>query len=220
MSNKLITLSLFELKRFFFNNYKWFSNAMFLVISMCIFPFTVSPNYTNLSMLFLPVVITSLLLGVILITNNIFDEDIVDGVFDQLLTFKVSIRQIYLSKIIASSAEFLIITLIALPVSAALYNISFSLIMKIWFVVALSTPILASISIFGALLTINLNKNAAISILLVSPLLISVLILIGLSASQILKFSNLSDSFYYIEINIGLSMLFIPLLSWLVKFLQ
>ncbi len=220
MSNNLITLLLFELKKIFCNHYKWFSNAMFLMVNMTIFPFTITPNLANLSALFLPVIITSVLLGVILTTNNIFDEDVADGTFDQLLTFNISLKQIFLSKIIASSIEFCLITFISLSISSVFYNIAFTLIIKIWFIISTSIPILTSISIFGALLTINLSKNAALSVLLICPLLISVLILIGLSASKVLESKNLHDSVDYIEINIGVSMLFIPILSWLVKFLR
>ena len=45
---------------------------------MAIFPFTISPNLDVLNQLFLSAIMTSMLLGIVLTTNHIFDEDASD----------------------------------------------------------------------------------------------------------------------------------------------
>lgn len=215
----LSKLTLFELKKNILINRDWINNSIFLLINMVIFPFTVNPDLVEISQLFISVIMTSLLLGIVLITNHIFDEDITDGSFDQYLVFGAPMHKIYLSKVIAGSIEFALIITIILPFVTLFYAIEFVLIIKIWLLLLLSVPLLSSISIFGALLTMNFKRNTAISILLVFPLLVSVLIILSLSASAILFNSNFDLAMSYIEMNIGLTMLLIPALCWLSKYL-
>lgn len=215
----LSKLTLFELKKNILINRDWINNSIFLLINMVIFPFTVNPDLVEISQLFISVIMTSLLLGIVLITNHIFDEDIKDGSFDQYLVFGAPMHKIYLSKVIAGSIEFALIITIILPFVTLFYAIEFVLIIKIWLLLLLSVPLLSSISIFGALLTMNFKRNTAISILLVFPLLISVLIILSLSAIALLFNSNFDLAMSYIEMNIGLTMLLIPALCWLSKYL-
>jgi len=98
--------------------------------------------------------------------------------------------------------------------------IEFSLIFKIWIAIIFAIPLLMSVSVFGAMLTINLKKNAAIAILLTFPLLISVLIMISLAVNQILITGILMTASAYIEINLGITILSIPILCMLTKYLR
>ena len=78
MLNKLLKLSAFELKKTLLHSNDWLANCIFLLVNIAIFPFTISPDPTILSQLFLSVIMTSMLLGIVLITSHIFDEDIND----------------------------------------------------------------------------------------------------------------------------------------------
>ncbi len=220
MSNKLIELSLFELKKNIFHSIDWLSNAMFLLVNIAIFPFTINPNSESLNQLFLSVIMTSMLLGIVLITHHIFDEDASDGSLDQYLVFGIPMHIVYLSKVIAVSIEFALILTLIFPLTAIFYSISFLLITKIWLITLLSIPLLVSISIFGSMLTINLRKNSSVAILLIFPLLVSSLISLSLGAERILTTGHFGPSLPYLEMNLGITMLLIPALCWLSKYLR
>ena len=215
MSNNLLKLTLFEIKKNLFHNNAWLSNGVFLLINVAIFPFTVSPDLEILNQFFLSVIMTSILLGIVLMTSHVFDEDINDGSLSQYLVFGIPMHIIYLSKVMALSLEFILIITFVIPFMALFYSVPFNILANIWLVIILSIPLLTSVSIFGAILTINIRKNAAISIVLVFPLLISALIILSLAAGKILSTGVLNSSFSYIEMNLGLTLLLIPILSWL-----
>ena len=163
---------------------------------------------------------TTILLGVVLISNNIFDEDIIDGTFDQYQAFGLPMFVIYLSKVITTILEFIVIISIAFICASLFYIINFSLMFKIWSIILLSVPLLVSVSIFGALLTINLNNNTAVAILLVFPLLISALIILSLALNTVLLTESFFAASAYIEINFGITILSIPILCILVSYLK
>ena len=220
MSNKLIKLSLFELKKNLFHEINWLSSAVFLLINIAIFPFTVNPSSEILNQLFLSVIMTSMLLGIVLLTQHVFDEDLKDGSIDQYLVFGTSMQTIYLSKVIAATIEFTIILALILPFTALFYSVSFDVVIKILLMMILSIPLISAISIFGSLLTMKLNKNSVLSIILIFPLLISALIICGLAAERIISTGVISSGMAYIEINIGLTIITIPILCWLSKYLN
>ena len=213
-------LAIFELKKNLFHSRDWLNNAIFLLVNMAIFPFTISPNLDVLNQLFLSAIMTSMLLGIVLTTNHIFDEDASDGSLDQYLVSGVTMPIIYLSRVIAVSIEFALVLSIVFPALVLLYAIDFSLLIKIWILLLLSIPILTSIGIFGSLLTINLRKSSAVSILLIFPLLISALIILSLASGRILATAEFSSSLAYMEMNLGFTMLLVPVLCWLTKYLR
>jgi heme exporter protein B len=217
---KIIKLSLFELKKNLYYSKDWISNLAFLMINMAIIPFTISPDPQVLNQFFLSAIMTSILLGIVLITSHIFDEDASDGSLNQYIVFGLPIYAIYLSKTIAVTCEFILIITVVLPLATLFYMVPFSLLVQIWIAILLAIPLLSSISIFGALLTINLRKNAAISILLIFPLLISILISLSLAINQILLTSSLGPALPYIEMNLGLTLLFTPILCVLSRYLR
>ena len=220
MANQLIELSLFELKKNLFHSKAWLSNAMFLLVNMSIFPFTMNLDSSDiLSQFFLSVIMTSMLLGIVLITSHIFDEDANDGSLDQYAIFGVKFYIVFLSKVIITSVEFVLIISVSLPLAALFYSVPFDIIWKIWLAIILSTPLLASISVFGAILTINFHKNSTVAILLTFPLLISALIILSLAAGRIIETSNFIEALPYLEMNLGLACLLIPPLCWLAKHL-
>lgn len=218
MTAKLIKLFSFELKRKLLNKTNWVSNCLFLLINVAIFPFTINPTKEILHQLFLSVIMTSIILVTVLINNNSFDEDAQDGSFDQYRIFGVSESTIYLSKVIVASIEFALIISITLPFFSIFYQIEPKVIFKIWASILLSAPLILSISIFGSFLTKNLSKNTSISILLSFPLLISSLINLSLSSEKI--FNGYDNHFTYTGINLGLSLVIMPMLYWLSKFLK
>ncbi len=193
---------------------------MFLLINMAIIPFTITPSIDVLHQFFLSSVMTSMLLGIVLISNNIFDEDAMDGSLDQYQVFGVPIYIIYLSKVVSLSFEFILIISAAFACAAIFYTIEPALMIKIWLVSVLAVPLLMSISIFGAMLTINLKKTAAIAIFLVFPLLISALIMLSLAINKILITGDIIAARAYVEISFGVTILLVPVLSILVKYLR
>jgi heme exporter protein B len=180
----------------------------------------VNPSSEILNQLFLSVIMTSMLLGIVLLTQHVFDEDLKDGSIDQYLVFGTSMQKIYLSKVIAATIEFTIILALILPFTALFYSVSFDVVIKILLMMILSIPLISAISIFGSLLTMKLNKNSVLSIILVFPLLISALIICGLAAERIISTGAISSGLPYIEINIGLTIITIAILCWLSKYLN
>lgn len=214
MSSKLVSVVLFELKRNIFYNKAWLSNSMFLIINISIFPFL---GYLN--EFFLGALISSIILAVVLTTSNVFDEDMNDGSIEQYIVSGLSCYQIYLSKVIISCIEFILVITLALPLVGIFYSIDFDNLYRIWSSIAMFVPTLVAISVFGAMLTVNLRKNGAVAILLAFPLLISVLILLSLATSVIIETSDFTEALTYIELNIGMLFILLPLMAWLSKYL-
>lgn len=221
MTNQLYILSLFELKKNLVYSKTWITNALFILVNISIFPFAMNSNSSEiLDQFFLPVIMTSLLLGIVLITCHVFDDDASDETLSQFQIFGVRFYVIYLSKVIAASIEFILILGLILPLAGIFYSIPLVIIAKISLVIILSIPLLTSISIFGAMLTLNLQKNSTIAILLTFPLLISVLIILGIAANRIIETSNFIEGLSYLEINLGVTLLLLPPLCWLSKYLN
>ena len=220
MNSKLVKLSLFELKKNLFHSRNWVYNLFFLLINMSIVPFTINPNSESLNLIFLSVIMTSMLLGIVLVSNHIFDEDLADGSFDQYQMFGLPMFAIYLSKVIAVSCEFALIITIIFPCMALLYAIPLLVMFKILLIMICCVPLLTSVSVFGALLTANIKKNTAISILLIFPLLISILIILSLAAGKILTTGDFISALPFVEINIGITIILLPVLCVLVKYLR
>ena len=215
MNNHLITLTLFELKK-----NKFLSNLFFLLINMVIIPFTIEPSVESLPNFFLSSIMSSILLASVLITHNIFDEDFADGSLNQYQVFGIPMHIIYLSKIIAVTLEFTIIICISFPIASLFYEIPIQPVLKLLLATITAIPLLMSISVFGALLTSNIEKNSVISILLIFPLMLSCLILLSLAGSQILNSNEFVSALPFIEINLGLTMLLLPALCLMTRFLK
>lgn len=211
----LVTLTLFELKKKFFNRHDCLMHLSFILINMVVVPFTINPELTLLRQLFLPIMITTAVLGMILVTSNSFDEDGQDGTLDQLITFGVARYMIYLSKVISSTLEFMAIITIALPFALAIYGLDYNNIIEIWFSLMVTLPILTAVSVFSSLLTLNTRKNNSLSIILVMPLVISILILLSFSLNIAVNYNHFSDAIPYIQIIIGISLISIVLLTLL-----
>lgn len=220
MKSKLGTLVLFELKKNLFYSRNWLYNLFFLLINISIVPFTINPNVESLNLIFLSVIMTSMLLAVVLLTNHIFDEDLADGSLDQYQMFGLPMFAIYLSKVITVSCEFSLIIIIIFPCMALLYAIPFITMFKILLTTLCYVPLLTSISSFGSLLTANIKKNSAIAILLIFPLLISVLIILSLAVGKIIATGYFSTALPFIEMNLGITIILLPILCVLVKYLK
>lgn len=214
MSNKLRSVVLLELKRNLIYSKTWLSNVIFLITNISIFPFV---SYVN--DFFLGALISSIILAAVLITSNIFDEDMNDGSIEQYIVSGLSFYQIYLSKVIISCVEFILVIGLALPLAGVFYSIDFSYLYRILGAIVMFVPTLVAISVFGAMLTINLRKNSVVAILLAFPLLISVLILLSLATNAIIETADFSEALVYIELNIGILFLLFPLMAWLSKYL-
>lgn len=219
MISKLLALSIFEIKRKLINEKAWLSSSLLILISISIFPLTLNPIEETLKSLFISVITTSMLLGIVLITLDIFSEDLKDGMIDQYIIFGARMPIIFLSKVIASSIEFILTISIIFPVAAILYSIPLSSIFKIWIIHICSIPLLSSITIFGSLLTMNLNKNTSISILVTFPLLISTLILLSLSSREILA-GDISSGLLFLETFIGINFITLPIFCLLSSLLH
>lgn len=221
MIDKLLTLTLCELNKTLIHSKTWVDNSVFLLLNMLIFLFTkkFGPDVMSQSF-FLSISISSILLGVVLISGHIFDDDINDGSLNQYITFGVAPYIIYLSKVIAAFIELGVITALSLPIAGLFFSIDFILIWYIWVVVVLSAPILVSVSVFGSMLIAHLHKNSIINIVLIFPLLISALIIINFALVSINEQNSFLSALPYLEINIGLSLVIVPLLCWLSKYLR
>ncbi|MEK6733791.1 MAG: heme exporter protein CcmB [Pseudomonadota bacterium] len=219
MSSKLLSLSLYEIKRSLCYNMNWISAAIFLIINISLFPFTIDPRPELLHQLFLSVVITSILLGIVIMTNHIFEEDVSDGSLNQYIVFGIPMYQIFLAKLLAAVIEFSLVLSMVIPTASIFYYFTLSKSLKILLVIILSTPLFASISIFGSMIAVNLRKNIAFSLLLIFPLLISSLIIISLAAEKIILTDNFEEGFLYIQINIGMSLIIIPVICLISKYI-
>ncbi len=220
MKTKFLTLLKFEIKNNLQSKSKIIFNASFLLINLVLFPFILDPNLVTLKSLFLPVLLINLSLAGVIITQNVFYEDAHDGTLDLLSSYGIKIEQVFLAKLISYSLEFFILVSVVLPFAGVFYDIAIDNIFKLWLCVVPSIPAMIGISVFTSLLTLNLKNAYTLAIILTFPLLVTILIFLSLACSFIFNFGLNDNSFSFVQINFGLSFLFIPLQYLLAKLLR
>ena len=220
MKAKFLTLLKFEIKNNLQSKSKIIFNAAFLLINLVLFPFILDPNLITLKSLFLPVLLVNLSLAGVIITQNIFYEDAHDGTVDLLSSHGIKIEQVFLAKLISYSLEFFILVSAIFPFAGVFYDIAIDDIFNLWLCIVPSIPVMIGISVFTSLLTLNLKNAYSLAIILTFPLLITILIFLSLACSFVLNSGLNDNSFSFIQINFGLSFLFIPLQYLLAKLLR
>lgn len=218
--NKLLVMTKFEIKNNLFRSNNWIMALAFMFINMLIIPFTISTDVSEMRGLYLPTIMSSLLLGLVLLTNQYFDEDVTDGTIAQLQASGVSLEIIFLAKSFAICLVLNLILLTLFTISSLIYGISFLTVLSLWVVSLFFTPILTSLSVFGSMLTFSLKKNNLLSIILVFPLFISVLIIYSMGVEQIVSGQNFSGAFSFIGMSFGITVILVPMMCFLVKHLR
>lgn len=218
MSIKFLALLKFEIRNNLRSKSKIIFNSAFFLINLALFPFILDPNSASLRSLFLPVLLINLSLASVIITQNVFYDDDHDGTLDMLSSYGIKIEQVFLAKLISYSLEFFILLVTILPFAGIFYNLTIADILSLLACILSAVPIMIGVSIFTSLLTLNLKNAYILAIILTLPLLIAVLIFLSLACSSIFDGQLYQNNF--IQINFGLSLLFIPIEYLLVKFLK
>lgn len=218
--SKLILLIKFELKKNLFHSNNWLMSLLFMLINVFIISFSSAKSLNEANYLFIPSIISSFLFGIVLLGNQIFEEDVVDGSFHQLIASGISSRMILISKSIALNLILNLLLIMLLCVASILFKVEILTAIKLWMVSIFFTPILSSLTVFSNMLTSCLQKNNLVSIILVFPFFISVLIIFSMAMNDVINIENLKGVFSYVMMSIGITAILIPIKCFLVKYLR
>ena len=148
----------------------------FLLVAAALFPLGVGPEPATLRQIAPGVVWVCALLSTMLSLTSLYAADWADGSLEQMVLSSYSLVALALTKSIAHW----LITGLPLILTTPLLGIWFGLpVASVWLLaltVLLGTPVLSLLGGFGAALTLGLQNNVVLLLLLVLPLCIPVLI--------------------------------------------
>ncbi len=148
----------------------------FLVILITLFPIAVGTDKVLLQKIAPGVIWVAVLLSVLLSSEKLYKNDYEDG----------SLEQLYLSgnhHLLAVAAKFfvqwvvqILPILLALPLLALLYELSFDLTVQIALTLLIGSPSLLLLAMLGSALTLSVTRGGLLLILVVLPFYIPTLI--------------------------------------------
>mgnify|MGYP002019098226 CR=1 FL=1 len=162
------------------------SKDIFLVIGIYIsiilvFPFSLGPKSETLLSISPAIIWISALVTSINVFDKIFENDIKDGWFDQLLISKIPLEIIVIMKALAHWISVGVPLIIISPIICLLFNMSLNAIYITLISLTLGTLSLTLIGIMGAALILGSRRTSALITFLVLPLTFPILIF-GVSA--------------------------------------
>lgn len=206
MKNKLITIIKFDVLTLFASKFKLiFPLSYFLII---FFTVIISSNQKQDIILFSMTI--ALIFASFLGNKYIFEDDYNNGTINHCIFTGIKPYQIILAKIIS---HFICINL---PIILLITTISYiddnnSLSLFYLFINSLFFAFfISSLSIFTSCLTINAENNFLITPIITIPLSISNLLLF-FSAINSANIANVNNNIFFIEILIGMNLLFTPI---------
>jgi len=155
---------------------EWVALVMFFIIVNFLLPFAIGPDPELLQRLAPGLIWLAALLMSLLALETLFIADARDGTLDLMLLSPLPLPLIVLSKLIAQAL--IIVAGLALMVgpAALLLGMNLALLPVLLLSLALGVPVLVLLGGVAASITVALNRNPALLILLLIPFYIPVLI--------------------------------------------
>jgi heme exporter protein B len=148
----------------------------FLFIAVTLLPFGVGPELALLKRLAPGLLWVILILTMLLSLDRLFQSDLEDGSFDQLLLLEHSFELVILTKIFAHYVAILVPVAIFLPIAGLMLNIDASTLPGLALSVLLAGPALSALGAIGAALSASVQRSGLLTALIVMPLYVPILI--------------------------------------------
>jgi heme exporter protein B len=148
----------------------------FLMIAVTLVPFGIGPELDLLRRLAPGLMWIILVLAVLLSLDRLFQSDVEDGHFDQLLLATISLEGLAMAKILAHFCAIILPLALALPIAGALLNIAPSALPILVLAVLAAGPALCALGAVGAALAVSVQRAGLLTALVVMPLFVPVLI--------------------------------------------
>lgn len=153
--------------------------CLFILISL-LFPFSLPASSINdahiLGVLGGGIIWVAVLLATMLSLENIFKDDLRDGLIEQWLIGHRSLSIAMLAKVCAHWCTTSIALIICAPIIAGIYGVAIEQFGVLLLTLVLGTPILILIGAIGAALTVTLERSGLLITIVTLPLTIPVLI--------------------------------------------
>mgnify|MGYP000034511497 CR=1 FL=1 len=148
----------------------------FLFIAVTLLPFGVGPELALLKRIAPGLLWVILILTMLLSLDRLFQSDLEDGSFDQLLLLNHAFEVIILTKILAHYFAIIIPVAIFLPIAGLMLNIDASALPGLALSILLAGPALSALGAIGAALSASVQRSGLLTALIVMPLYVPILI--------------------------------------------
>lgn len=148
----------------------------FFFLAITLVPFGIGPDLQLLQKLSTGLVWVSLILAMLLSLENMFQADMEDGSFDQLMLGGVPLELICLVKALAHWLAIGVPLVAFAPLAGLLLNISPDDLLALGVTLLAGSPALSLLGMVGSALAVSVRRGGLLGALLVMPLYVPVLI--------------------------------------------
>ena len=170
----------------------------FFAMVATLFPLAVGPSAEQLQLSGPGVLWVAALLATLLSLNSLFLSDYEDGSLEQMLVSSVPLPALALGKSVAHWLANGLPLVIAAPLIAITYQMSFSAIAVLMATLLLGTISLSLLGSIGAALTVGLHRGTALLSLLVLPLAMPILIFGARTVSLVAAGDGIAGGLYFL----------------------
>ncbi|MGI9440558.1 MAG: heme exporter protein CcmB [Parvibaculales bacterium] len=156
----------------------------FLLIAVILLPFGLGAQLAQLNLLASGLLWVALLMAVLLSLDTLFQADIEDGHFDQLIGLDLPLETVVLAKLSGYFIAIMVPLLASVPLAALLLNLSVQNLWPLMVAMLVGTPALLGLGGIGAALAVSVPRGGLLMVLLVMPLYVPIMIFGAGAANQ------------------------------------
>ena len=150
--------------------------AFFLIIS-ALLPISIGPNLDLLELISPGLLWIAFLLSILLNISHVYESDYRDGSLDLLILESDLPELMLISKIISFWLLIILPVIIFLPLGGIMLNMQPNDLIKIIFLIIVSSPYMILIASIGSAIAIKMNNSELLVTLLVTPFYVAILII-------------------------------------------
>lgn len=150
--------------------------AFFLIIS-ALLPISIGPNLDLLELISPGLLWIAFLLSILLNISHVYESDYRDGSLDLLILESDLPELMLISKIISFWLLIILPVIIFLPLGGIMLNMQPNDLIKIIFLIIVSSPYMILIASIGSAIAIKMNNSELLVTLLVTPFYVPILII-------------------------------------------
>jgi len=174
--NELDVLIKRELKILFVSTKQILSYSSFFVLVILLFVFSIGPNLSILSSIYLPILFMIILFSLILTSENFVYDDYKNGCLKELQFLGFSSDQIFIAKSLSMFSSIIFSNFFLIPLTSLLFGINLTSTINIFLIFLLSSPTLVLLSLLSALFSLQIKRNKFIQFIIVMPFFIPIII--------------------------------------------
>ena len=189
--SKIVNLFCWELRNILFKYTNIISILVLFIIIFTIFILGFGNQTNIIAEINISIIWICFLLSMQLSTANIFDREIIDGLFEQIILSGILIEYYVVIKLLIYWLMTIIPLIILCVIIFFLQDINYVMAKKFIFSMLINSFTLSALCLFGAFLTSCSNKNNFLTPLIIMPLSIPILIIAINMAQNIDAINNL-----------------------------